>query len=169
MGSLPAALASSSTIWPMDINDYAREFEGSTQYFADTVTALSDGDLDRHQPEGWSPRQVIHHVADSESQSYVRLRRLVAEPVGSLIQGYDEGAWAENKTLGYEELPVENSFAVFLSVRAASLEIIKRLSTEDFEKYGEHSESGKYTVQKWLETYTKHPRDHADQIKSAVA
>ena len=153
----------------MDIKGYAEQFEGSTQYFADSVTALADGDLDRHQPDGWSPRQVIHHVADSETQSYVRLRRLVAEPEGSLIQGYDEGAWAQNKTLGYEELPVENSFAVFLSVRAASLEIIKRLSTQDLEKSGQHSESGKYTVQKWLETYTKHPRDHADQIKSALA
>ena len=153
----------------MEINDYAKLFEASTQYFADTATALSDTDLDRHQPEGWSPRQVIHHVADSESQSYVRLRRLVAEPDGSLIQGYDEAAWAANKTLGYEELPVENSFAVFLSVRAASLDIIKRLSEKDFDKYGEHSESGRYTVQKWLETYTKHPRDHADQIKQALA
>lgn len=152
----------------MDINDYAREYESSTQHFADTVTALSDVDLDRHQPEGWSPRQVIHHLADSETQSYVRLRRLVAEPAGSLIQGYDEGAWAQNKTLGYEELPVENSFAVFLSVRAASLEIIQRLSAQDLEKSGEHSESGKYTVQKWLETYSKHPNDHTDQIKSAL-
>ena len=153
----------------MDINDYAREYEASTQHFADTVTALSDVDLDRHQPEGWSPRQVIHHLADSETQSYVRLRRLVAEPAGSLIQGYDEGAWAQNKTLGYEELPVENSFAVFLSVRAASLEIIKRLSAQDLEKSGEHSESGKYTVQKWLETYSKHPNDHADQIKRSTS
>ncbi len=153
----------------MDIKEYAEQFEGSTQFFADTVTALSDSDLDRHQPDGWSPRQVIHHVADSETQSYLRLRRLVAEPDGSLIQGYDEGVWAENKTLGYKDLPVENSFAVFLSVRAASLDIIKRLSEKDMEKYGEHSESGRYTVQKWLNSYTKHPRDHADQIKSALA
>ncbi|MBI3430037.1 MAG: DinB family protein [Actinobacteria bacterium] len=153
----------------MDIKEYSALFEASTQYFADTVTALSDSDLDRHQPDGWSPRQVIHHIADSETQSYVRLRRLVAEPDGSLIQGYDEGAWAENKTLDYKDLPVENSFAVFLSVRAASLDIIKRLTEKDLEKYGEHSESGRYTIEKWLKSYTKHPRDHADQIKSALA
>ncbi|MDP1719507.1 MAG: DinB family protein [Candidatus Nanopelagicaceae bacterium] len=153
----------------MDIKEEAKNYEAATQYFADTVTALSDSDLDRHQLDGWSPRQVIHHLADSEAQSYARLRRLVAEPNGSIIQGYDEGLWASNKTLGYEELPVENSFAVYLSVRAASLDIIKRLTATDLEKYGEHSESGKYTVEKWLASYAKHPRDHADQIKSALA
>lgn len=153
----------------MDIKEEAKNYEAATQYFADTVTALSDSDLDRHQSDGWSPRQVIHHLADSEAQSYARLRRLVAEPNGSVIQGYDEGLWASNKTLGYEELPVENSFAVYLSVRAASLDIIKRLTATDLEKYGEHSESGKYTVEKWLKTYAEHPRNHADQIKSALA
>lgn len=152
----------------MDIKEEARKYEAATQYFADTVSALSDSDLDRHQGDGWSPRQVIHHLADSEAQSYARLRRLVAEPNGSLIQGYDEGLWAENKTLGYEVLPVENSFAVYLSVRAASLDVIKRLTDKDLEKYGEHSESGKYTIEKWLQSYAKHPRDHADQIKSAL-
>jgi hypothetical protein len=153
----------------MDIKEQAKIYEAATQYFADTVAALSDADLDRHKPDGWSPRQVIHHIADSEAQSYARLRRLVAEPNGSLIQGYDEGLWAENKTLGYEVLPIENSFAVYLSVRAASLDIIKRLTATDLEKYGEHSESGKYTVEKWLQSYAKHPRDHAEQIKSALA
>lgn len=153
----------------MDIKEQAKIYEAATQYFADTVTALSDSDLDRHKEDGWSPRQVIHHLADSEAQSYARLRRLVAEPNGSLIQGYDEGLWAQNKTLGYEVLPVENSFAVYLSVRAASLDIIKRLTSADLEKYGEHSESGKYTIEKWLQSYAKHPRDHAEQIKSALA
>ena len=37
---------------------------------------------------------VIHHVADSETNSYVRLRRLMAEPAGTAIQGYDEAQWA---------------------------------------------------------------------------
>ena len=48
------------------------------------------------------------------------LRRLLAEPAGSLIQGYDEAAWARCHALGYEELPVENSLRVIAAVRAAS-------------------------------------------------
>lgn len=152
----------------MDINDYAREYEASTQYFADCVRALSDSDLDRSKPGGWSPRQVIHHLADSEAQSYARLRRLIAEPNGSEIQGYDEALWAENETLGYKELPTENSFAVYLSVRAASLDILKRLCVEDLDRFGEHSDRGKYTIQDWIKGYSKHPRDHAAQIAEAL-
>ena len=97
-----------------------------------------------------------------------RIRRLLAEPEGSVIQGYDEGAWAECVALGYNELPIENSFAVYLSVRAASLDVIKRMSTADLERYGMHSESGKFTVEKWVRIYSSHPRDHGDQIKSAL-
>lgn len=152
----------------MDINELAAGYEASTQYFLDQYASLSPSDLDRHKADGWSPRQVIHHIADSEAQSYARLRRLVAEPAGSSIQGYDEAAWAENAALGYTELPVENSLAVFKAVRLASLDVVKRLKPADLELYGTHTESGKYTVGDWIRIYTKHPRVHADQMMEAI-
>lgn len=106
-------------------------------------------------------------MADSEAQSYARLRRLIAEP-GTLIQGYDEGGWGENETLGYKELPVAPSLEVFEAVRASSLEIIKRLKPNQLDNSGTHSESGEYTVKTWLETYMSHPLEHAAQIKSGL-
>jgi hypothetical protein len=90
---------------------------------------------------------------------------LIAEP-GTQIQGYDEGGWGENETLGYKVLPIELSLAVFSAVRASSLEIIKRLSPPQLENAGTHTESGEYTVKKWLETYINHPLEHAAQIQS---
>ena len=152
----------------MDMNALAQDYEASTQFVSDIVKGLSASDLNKSVPGGWSPRQVIHHLADSEAQSYARIRRLVAEPAGSLIQGYDEALWAESPILGYTVLPIENSFAVYVAVRAASLDILKRLSESDLEKYGEHSESGRYTVAKWIKTYSGHPRDHGNQIKEAL-
>ena len=125
---------------------------------------LSESELDSSKSGGWTARQVIHHVADSEAQSYARLRRLIAEP-GTQIQGYDEGAWGENKTLGYEELPIQISLDVFKAVRASSLEILKRLSANQLENSGIHSESGEYSIRAWLESYINHPTDHAAQIR----
>src|SRR5487761_2065821 len=116
-----------STLWHMDINDYAREYEASTEYFFEKFANVTPADLDKHIPDGWSPRQIAHHMADSAAQSYARLRRLIAEPAGSIIQGYDEALWAENPTLGYTELPIEHSIAVYKAVRAASLDILKRM------------------------------------------
>ncbi len=152
----------------MDINDYAREYEASTEYFFEKFAMVTSADLEKHIPDGWSSRQIVHHMADSEAQSYARLRRLIAEPIGSTIQGYDEGLWAQNATLGYRELPIENSIAVYQAVRAASLDILKRLTMEDLERSGVHTESGHYTMMNWLRAYTKHPRAHADQMMEAV-
>lgn len=153
----------------MDIKDYASDYESATQYFTDLVSSLKPNDLDKSAFGEWTPRQVVHHLADAEAQSYARVRRLVAEPPGSIIQGYDEGLWSQNQILGYKQLPIKNSMAVFVAVRAASLEIIQRLSPDDLERYGEHTESGRYTIAKWIKTYTKHPRDHAGQIEKVVA
>lgn len=152
----------------MSIESLADQYEASTLYAADIVAALTDADLDRSVRDGWTPRQVVHHLADSEAQSYARIRRLLAEPDGSVIQGYDEGLWAQCSALGYTKLPIENSYAVYLSVRAASLDVIKRMQISDLDKFGVHTESGNYTVAKWIKVYSSHPRDHGDQIKSAL-
>jgi hypothetical protein len=147
---------------------HAADYEAATTFVAEIIADLSPDDLDKNTEGGWSPRQVIHHLADSEAQAYARLRRLIAEPGGSVIQGYDEAAWASNEILGYTELPIENSIAVLLGVRASSLEILKRLNKSDLSKAGVHSESGPYSINKWIQVYTNHPRDHGEQIKEAL-
>jgi hypothetical protein len=92
---------------------------------------------------------------------------LIAEP-GTQIQGYDEAGWGENETLGYKELPVAPSLEVFKAVRQSSLEVVKRLELSQLDNAGIHTESGKYTVKTWLETYISHPLEHAAQIKSGL-
>ena len=148
-----------------DLEAFASQYENATREFLNTVQELSDADLDVSNSGAWTARQVIHHVADSEAQSYARLRRLIAEP-GTQIQGYDEGGWGENETLGYKYLPIEPSLEVFKAVRASSLEIIKRLSEPQLENSGIHTESGEYTIKTWLETYINHPLEHAAQIRT---
>ena len=150
------------------IAQYADAYEMATNEFLVIATNVPESKLDIHVGEDWSSRQVIHHCADSEAQSYARLRRLIAEP-GSMIQGYDEGAWGNNPTLGYTELPVQVSIDVFKAVRAGSLEIIKRLSLEQLQNSGVHTESGEFTVEKWLKGYTRHAIDHAEQITKNLA
>jgi hypothetical protein len=142
-------------------------YRAATQRFIAVASALSDADLDRRPPEpdGWTPRMVIHHVADSETNSYVRLRRLLAEPAGTVIQGYDEAQWA--RVLHYDR-PVELSLAVFRAVRDSSAELLDRITPGDLVRAGVHSESGPYTVADWLEIYVAHAADHAEQIRAAL-
>jgi DinB superfamily len=152
----------------MNLEDICAQYEAATDEFLRAATGVSEEQLDLHPEGGWSARQIIHHVADSEAQSYARLRRLLAEPAGTLIQGYDEAAWAANDTLGYETLPPQHSLAVFEAVRTATLDILGRLTPEDLSRSGQHSESGRYDVATWVETYLRHPLDHAAQIRDAT-
>jgi len=149
----------------MDLKDAVNSYARATTEFFSVANELSESQLDASNSGGWTARQVIHHVADSEAQSYARLRRLIAEP-GPQIQGYDEASWGENETLGYKDLPIAHSLEVFKAVRASSLEIIKRLTPAQLDNSGTHSESGEYTIKPWLETYISHPLEHAAQIRS---
>lgn len=151
-----------------ELQDHVARYAEGTRRFELLVEGLAPTDLDRKHPDSWSARQIIHHLADSEAQAYARLRRLIAEPAGSSIQGYDEGAWAENPTLGYQELGIANSLAVFSAVRRACLDVLERLAPEDLERFGQHTESGRYTIRRWLEIYAQHPLDHAEQLIRAV-
>ncbi|MGA0061401.1 MAG: DinB family protein [Candidatus Planktophila sp.] len=152
----------------VDLKEAAAAYEAATQYFLNLARGVTAEVIDVHADNEWSARQCIHHMADSEAQSYARLRRLVAEPEGSIIQGYDEAAWANEPKLAYADGPIENSVAVFAAVRAASLDVLKRLEESDLEKFGEHTEAGRYTIARWIETYTKHPYDHGDQLVRAT-
>lgn len=130
----------------------------------DAVVGATDADLDRPQASGgWTARQVVHHLADSESMAYIRLRRLIAED-GPIIHGYDEPEWA--RRLHYDR-PIAASLAVVAAVRAASLELLESLTPAEWARTGSHSESGAYSVDRWLETYAGHTHEHADQIRKA--
>ena len=151
----------------MSIENLAEEYRASSESFLEIVSTLNESDLDRSDNKGWSPRQVIHHLADSEAQSYARLRRLIAEP-GTLIQGYDEGLWASNSTLNYTNRDIASAIAVFKAVRQSSFELLLTLTEDQLSNQCTHTESGPYTVRNWLSTYTRHPLDHAEQIRKQL-
>jgi hypothetical protein len=132
----------------------------------DALAGASAADLDR-RPAGldaWCARQVVHHLADSETNSYVRLRRLLAEPAPTSVQGYDEATWA--RVLHYDR-PIEASLAVFRAVRVSSAEILDTLDDADLARAGTHTDSGAYTLLDWLEIYADHAEAHAAQIREA--
>ena len=130
------------------------------------VTALGPGAIDRHPaPDEWSARQVVHHLADSETMSATRIRRLVADDEPVLIQGYDEPVWAAR--LHYDR-PIEGSLALLRAVRAATADLLDRMTDADWARTGTHSESGAYSAEHWLEIYASHCHEHADQIRRAA-
>ena len=140
------------------------QFRTGSQAIDAALAGITDEELDRVPAGGgWTARQVAHHLADSEAMAYTRLRRLVADE-DPQIQGYDEPRWA--KRLHYER-PIAEAVAVTHAVRAASLSLLESLTPQEWERHGIHSESGAYSVDRWLEIYASHPHEHAAQIRAA--
>lgn len=130
----------------------------------DSLSNATDQDLDRKPSGGeWSPRQIIHHLADSEMTSAIRLRRLLAED-SPMIQGYDEAEFA--RRLHYER-PIESSLQALKASRESTVSLLRCLSDQEWERAGTHTESGSYSVEDWLQIYASHAHDHADQIRQA--
>jgi hypothetical protein len=129
-----------------------------------SLTNLADGELDvREAPGEWSPREVVHHLADSEMTSALRLRRLIAEEHPT-IQAYDQEEFARRL---YYDRPIEGSLAAFKAARVTTAEILDRMSESEWSRQGTHSETGAYSVQDWLRIYAEHAYIHAEQIARA--
>ncbi len=142
------------------------QYEAGHQAIVDALAGITPAELDaREAPGEWSPRQIVHHLADSEMTSAVRLRLLVAEDNPTLV-GYDQEVFVTNL---YPDRPIEPSLAAFGAARAATAPILRRLTGEQWQRAGTHTEVGRYSVEDWLQTYAAHAHEHADQIGRARA
>src|SRR5205807_3936402 len=123
---------------------------------------FTEQSLTAHPIEGkWSTAEILHHLADSETTSALRLRRLLVED-HPLIQAYDQEAYAAR--LDYNRRDVVPALDAFRSARATTAQLFDLMSDEDWQREGTHSESGAYTPEDWLRIYAAHAHNHAAQI-----
>ncbi len=152
----------------MDRTELLHDYVTAAADIRRVVDGLSDADLDRvpaDEADGWTTRQIVHHLADSEMTSAIRLRRLLVEDTPE-IAGYDEGEFA--RRLHYDDRPIGPSLDALEAARATSAQLLERLTEEDWARAGTHTESGPYSVDDWLRIYAAHGHDHAEQIRRAV-
>lgn len=109
----------------------------------------------------WSAHEVVVHCADSEAQSALRIRTLLAEK-DPVIHGYDQDGWA--RALDYHSQPLEPAFQAVEAARGRTVPLLRRLGEADWAKQGRHTESGSYSAEDWLRIYAAHLEGHAAQI-----
>ena len=136
------------------------------QGYAEVAAALEGfpaGAMTAHPiPGKWSAAEIVHHLADSETQSATRLRKLLAEPF-PVIQAYDQDEWA--RALRYSERPTGPALAAFRAARETTAQLLELMSEADWRRHGWHGESGSYHAERWLEIYAGHAHGHAGQIR----
>ena len=113
-------------------------------------------------PGKWSACEIVHHLADSETISGIRLRRLLCEEY-PVIAGYDQEVFAV--ILRYNLRTLQPALDLFRATRATSTQILGAMSDEDWKRPGWHTEHGLYTADTWLDIYSAHAHNHAAQIR----
>lgn len=127
------------------------------------VDGLSDKQLDtQYRPDGWTVRQVIHHLADSHLNSFIRFRLALTEE-SPTIKPYDQDKWAELEDA--KNNPIETSLDMFESMHKRWVSLLKSLTPADYARTFVHPETGNsVSLDRNLCIYAWHGRHHAAQI-----
>lgn len=112
---------------------------------------------------GWSVRQVVHHVADSHMNSYVRFRLALTEDEPT-VKTYHEDRWAELSDA--RAAPIEVSLALLEALHRRWVQLLESLHPEDFQRTFRHPELGLMTLDRNLALYAWHGRHHTAHIVS---
>ena len=141
---------------------WIEELAGTPALFRSAIDGLSDAQLDTpYRPEGWTVRQVIHHVPDSHMNCYVRFRLALTED-NPIIKPYDEGQWAllPDASGG----PVEVSLRLLEALHDRWVQLARSLPGSAFARTYRHPERGTADLGTTLGLYAWHSRHHAAHI-----
>ncbi|HJQ34632.1 MAG TPA: DinB family protein [Pyrinomonadaceae bacterium] len=139
------------------------QYKAGYDEVARSLEGFPESELSAHPiPGKWSAREIVQHLADSEMNSAIRLRKLLTED-DPQIQGYDQEQYATS--LRYNERDIEPALDALRGARATTGQLLDAMSEEDWARGGTHSESGRYTAEDWLRIYAAHAHNHAAQIR----
>lgn len=150
----------------MDIAAAIERYAAGYAVLADALEGIGEAELDTPEAPGeWTPRQIVHHLADGETWVAMRIRRILAEDEPT-FPGYDQARYFE--TL-FPDRPIEAALGLFRYARETTTEVLRRLPAEAFERRGIHEVYGAMTIAAILDYYQGHANEHADQIRRARA
>ena len=128
----------------------------------EAVAGLDARQLDTpYRPDGWTVRQVVHHVPDSHMNAYVRFKLALTE-TNPTIKPYDEAAWA--KVADTPQTPVEVSLTLLEALHRRWVVLLESLTPDDFARPLVHPDYGPLTIDWLLQLYAWHGRHHAAHV-----
>ncbi|QNI36395.1 YfiT family bacillithiol transferase [Edaphobacter albus] len=125
------------------------------------VEGLSSGQLNTPYREGgWTVRQLVHHVADSHMNAFIRVRLALTEDWPT-IKPYDQAAWAK---LHDSVAPIEWSLELIESLHARWVMLLQSFTEEQWKRGYRHPESGETMLDVATLLYAWHSRHHVAHI-----
>lgn len=128
------------------------------------VEGLSNDQLDTpYRPGGWTIRQIVHHICDSNINSYIRFKMALTEDI-PVIKLWDQESWAN--LIDARTAPVNVSLDLLDSLHIRWVMFLRSLSDMDFSCTFTHPESGIVSIERNIWNYSWHNRHHTAQITS---
>ena len=126
------------------------------------VRGLSDAQLDTpYRAEGWTVRQVVHHVPDSHMNAFIRFKLALTEDTPT-IKPYDEAAWAK---LADAREPIEMSLTMLTALHERWVALLRSMAPHDFERKLNHPEwDAPLSLDSMLALYAWHGAHHTAHI-----
>jgi hypothetical protein len=127
------------------------------------ISGLSEGQLDTsYRDDGWTLRQVIHHVADSHINAYCRFKLAVTEDEPSILP-YDQNKWAESTDS--LTLHVDVSLRLLTALHERWYNSMIQLNEQDWERRFYHPEhDNTFTLYQLAANYAWHGEHHCRHI-----
>jgi len=127
---------------------------------------LGNEQLDRSYGSGkWSVRFILHHLADSETVLFDRIRRILSEPK-QVLWAFDQDAWARG--LDYSTIPLALSRRIYDAVRAGIIYQARMHYDKSGHREFVHSETGIRTLKDEFDKVVSHNEHHLEQIDLAL-
>lgn len=132
--------------------------------FRDTLDGLNDEQLDTpYRPDGWTVRQLVHHVADSHVNMYTRLKLALTEDAPT-IKTYDQDAWVQLPDV--RETPVALALTLLDAVQQRATCVLRSTSAAARERVLVHPENGPMRVDQLAALYAWHGDHHMAHIRN---
>jgi uncharacterized damage-inducible protein DinB len=130
------------------------------------VAGLDDDQLDTpYRDGGWTVRQLVHHVADSHMNGYIRLKLGLTEE-NPTIKPYEQAPWAE---LPDSRMPIALSLGILDGVHARWAVLWQGLDEAVLQRTFTHPEMGPLTLDRHLQLYAWHSRHHTAHVNTLRA
>jgi uncharacterized damage-inducible protein DinB len=139
---------------------------GTPAALRQALDGLTDAQLDTpYRPQGWTVRQVAHHVPDSHLNAYVRFKLALTEDQPT-IKPYEESRWAMLEDT--RRTPIATSLALLEALHERWVTLLRSLSPGDFRRTLVHPDSGVMTLDQLLALYAWHGPHHVAHVRGAL-
>lgn len=156
-----------SNISDPQLKDWIAELEALPVKIRDLVSGLDDRQLDHpYRPDGWTVRQVVHHLSDSHHNSYIRFKWALTEDTPT-IKAYDEKAWAD--LFDSRSAPIDLSLDHLEAIHRKLVFLLRGLDREQLGRSFLHPETGQATtLAENVGRYAWHGNHHLAHIERLI-